>query len=238
VAKLAYAADSRSAVRKDVWVRVPPAAPFDPGPRPLCRARPPDPISCIDDRGLDARTSTSSACISATASSLAITEASGAFGSLQDARYPRLIDACAAAVAEVSCNKIGMTRHGGAMEVSCYWKHWPCVFPQIGPGRKHHRPIQLEAWQQDLVDRHPRELVKGLIHSNGCRVTNRVRNAAGRAYEYPRYFFSNRSKDIHGTFVRACHSIGVECRPDGPYNISVARRRSVAILDEFIGPKG
>ena len=31
--------------------------------------------------------------------------------------------------------------------------------------------------------------------------------------------------------------IGVEYRQDGPWNISVARRRSVAILDEFIGPK-
>jgi hypothetical protein len=39
-------------------------------------------------------------------------------------------------------------------------------------------------------------------------------------------------------FVRACGLIGVECRPNNRYNISIARRRSVAILDEFIGPKG
>ena len=29
------------------------------------------------------------------------------------------------------------------------WKHWPCLFPQHGPGRKHERKIRLEAWQRD-----------------------------------------------------------------------------------------
>jgi hypothetical protein len=111
------------------------------------------------------------------------------------------------------------------------------VFPQVGPGRKHLRRIQLEDWQWKLVERHPRELVRGLIHSDGCRVTNRVKSPAGKTYEYPRYFFSNRSMDIQGIFVRACESIGVESRPNGPYSISVARRRSVEILEEFIGPK-
>jgi hypothetical protein len=155
----------------------------------------------------------------------------------QDARYRQLIEACAAAIAEVSAAKVGMIKRDGCIEIYAFWKHWPCVFPHLGPGEKHLRRIQLEAWQWQLVDYDPRELIKGLIHSDGCRITNRVRSPAGKIYEYPRYFFSNRSKDIQGIFVRACESIGVECRPDGPYNISVARRRSVQILDTFIGPK-
>ena len=107
-----------------------------------------------------------------------------------------------------------------------------------GRALKHLRSIELEPWQWDLVERHPRELVKGLIHPDGCRVTNRVRNPIGTRYEYPRYFFTNRSADIMGIFVHACGMIGVECRPNRRYDVSIAQRRSVAILDEFIGPKG
>jgi hypothetical protein len=155
----------------------------------------------------------------------------------QDGRYPRLIEACVAAMAEVSGTRPGTTMRVGCREIGSYWKHWPCVLPQTGPGRKHLRKIALEDWQWSLVERHPRELVKGLIHSDGCRAMNRVRSRSGKSYAYPRYFFSNRSGDIRTIFMRACDSIGVECRPNGPYSISVARRRSVEILDGFIGPK-
>lgn len=59
----------------------------------------------------------------------------------------------------------------------------------------------------------------------------------GKRYEYPRYFFSNASSDIRNLFMWSCDLIGVEYRPDGARQISVARRQSVATLDEFIGPK-
>ena len=131
----------------------------------------------------------------------------------QDSRYPRLIEDCKAAIAEVTGKKPGVAMRVGCEDVYCYWKHWPCVFPQLGPGPKHLRKIELEAWQWHLVERHPRELVKGLIHSDGCRVTNRVRNRVGTRYEYPRYFFTNYSADIRSIFVEACGMIGVECRP-------------------------
>jgi hypothetical protein len=155
----------------------------------------------------------------------------------QDSRYPRLIEACGAAIKEVTDKQAGTLKRVGCHEIGAYWKHWPCVFPQVGPGEKHLRRIELEDWQWRTVERHPRELVKGLIHSDGCRVMNRVRSRVGKTYEYPRYFFSNHSDDILAIFVRACQLIDVECRPDGPFNISVARRRSVEILDGFIGPK-
>jgi hypothetical protein len=54
---------------------------------------------------------------------------------------------------------------------------------------------------------------------------------------YPRYHFSNRSADIRGIFGEACDAIGIEWRHNNATNISVARRGSVAILDEFVGPK-
>ena len=66
---------------------------------------------------------------------------------------------------------------------------------------------------------------------------NRVRNKAGRSYEYPRYQFSNRSDDIRELFTLACDRLGVEWRRMNQWNIAVSKRQSVARLDEFIGPK-
>ena len=58
-----------------------------------------------------------------------------------------------------------------------------------------------------------------------------------KEYVYVRYFFSNASEDIRAIFTTACERVGVDCRPDGERNLSVARRDSVAILESFIGPK-
>jgi hypothetical protein len=40
-------------------------------------------------------------------------------------------------MAEVLPNKISRTPKIGCTEVASYSKHWPCLFPQHGPGRKH-----------------------------------------------------------------------------------------------------
>lgn len=89
--------------------------------------------------------------------------------------------------------------------------------------------------QQALVDVDPRPLLRGLIHSDGCRVLNR---AVGTKYPpYPRYHFSNASADIRGIFGRACDALGIEWRQNNARNLSVAKRASVALLDEFVGPK-
>jgi hypothetical protein len=120
----------------------------------------------------------------------------------------------------------------GCWEVYSFSKHWPCLFPQHGPGRKHERKIELTPWQQELVDLDPRPLVRGLLHSDGCRVLNWVNGTP-----YPRYHFSNVSADIRGIFGRACDQLGIEWRPNNRFSLSVARRASVALLDEFVGPK-
>jgi hypothetical protein len=54
---------------------------------------------------------------------------------------------------------------------------------------------------------------------------------------YPRYHFSNVSADIREIFGRACDQLGIEWRPNNRWSLSVARRGSVALLDEFVGPK-
>lgn len=89
-----------------------------------------------------------------------------------------------------------------------YWKQWPCLFPQHGPGKKHLRPIVLAPWQEEIVSRAPEAFLRGLIHSDGWRGLNRVRSK-GKDYAYPRYQFSSRSDDIRSLFASTCDQIGV-----------------------------
>jgi hypothetical protein len=117
----------------------------------------------------------------------------------------------------------------------------PFAFPQHGHGRKHERKIELVVWQQSLTRAHPRELIRGLIHSDGCRTINRFKTKlpSGRVaeYAYPRYFFSNLSADIRRIFCDHCELLGIRWTRSNPRNISISHRASVALLDEFIGPK-
>jgi hypothetical protein len=156
-----------------------------------------------------------------------------------DAAYPRIISESVAAVQAVSPHRLVSVRRyrtENCMEVSCTWRRWLCLFPQHGPGRKHHREIKLADWQQRIVEAMPRPFLRGLIQTDGWRGLNRVR-VKGRDYAYPRYQFSNRSDDIRTLFTDACERLGVEWRQWTRYHVSVARRDSVALLDSFIGPK-
>ncbi len=114
--------------------------------------------------------------------------------------------------------------------------HRPCVLPQHGPGRKHERPIVLTTWQRDLVAEHPWPLIRALIHSDGCRANNHV-VTRGRAYSYPRYFFANESADILQILGTALDGVGVEWRFNRRHSISIARRSSVVLLEQHVGPK-
>jgi len=128
----------------------------------------------------------------------------------------------------------------GCTEVKSTSKHWPCLFPQHGPGRKHLRRIELEPWQRVIVTENPGEFARGLFHSDGCRGINRVRaELAGgeRWYEYPRYLFTNHSSDILRLCGETLDQLGVAWRFSKWNTISVARRAAVARLDEFVGPK-
>jgi hypothetical protein len=147
-------------------------------------------------------------------------------------QYPALMQECEFAIYDIGAKTVGKVPRIGCTEVYSTSKHWPCLFPQHGPGRKHLRKIELADWQQSIVDRFPAPFLRGLIHSDGCRIFNRVNGTP-----YPRYHFTNESADIRALFGRACDRMGIEWRPNNPNVLSVARRASVARLDEFVGPK-
>ena len=108
-------------------------------------------------------------------------------------------------------------------------KHWPCLFPQHGPGRKHTRKIELEKWQLAIVQQYPGEFAKGLFHSDGWRGVNRVRRGlvdGDRWYEYPRYLFKNESMDILRLCGEALDQLAVAWRYSRRNTISVARREA------------
>ena len=82
---------------------------------------------------------------------------------------------------------------------------------------------------------------RGLLFSDGCRTIDRFKTTlpSGRVaeYAYPRYFFSNQSADIRALFCEYCEKLGIRWTQSNPRNISVAQRKSVALLDAFVGPK-
>jgi hypothetical protein len=155
--------------------------------------------------------------------------------------WPGLIDSCVDAMRAVhpmgSANRV---QAQGYVSVVSHSRHWPCLFPQHAPGKKHDRRIVLESWQQELVDTHPWEFIRGLIHSDGSRITNWTERAVGgerKRYEYPRYFFTNKSDDIRRLYTDTLDQLGVAWRQTNAWNISIARRASVALMDLHVGPK-
>jgi hypothetical protein len=150
-----------------------------------------------------------------------------------DARQPAIVEECAKAIGLVAPGKRVNRQSGrGCVILGAYWKHWRCLFPQHGAGRKHNRRIELAGWQLEIAQAYPDRLLRGLIQADGCRVANRV----GR-FVYPRYLFSNRSRDILGIFCSACEAFGVSWTQPSFKHISVARARDVARLDTIVGPK-
>jgi hypothetical protein len=158
-----------------------------------------------------------------------------------DLRYPGIVGECEAAVRAVVPNnrvhrllrRSNYVEHDeySNVEVYAYSKSWPCLLPQHGPGRKHHRRIELSEWQHELVERHPELLLRGLIHSDGCRFIN-----TGRSWRHPRYSFSNLSADIRRIFCDGCDLLDLHWTTAG-HTIYVSRKADVARMDEFIGPK-
>jgi hypothetical protein len=151
-----------------------------------------------------------------------------------DVRYPAVIAECAIAMGAVMPKNRVLVRklHTQAVEIGSYSKAWPLVFPQHGPGRKHLRKIELAPWQTEIVERYPRQFLRGLIHSDGCRSLNRVNGK-----DYPRYLFVQVWNDIRRLFCETCHQLGIRYTQSNWKTISIARRRSVALLDSFVGPK-
>jgi len=151
-----------------------------------------------------------------------------------DAKYPGIIERSREAIdVLMPGQRAGIYRRfDQCAEVYLYSKHWPCLLPQHGPGRKHLRPIRLEPWQEMLVKEATEEFVRGLIDSDGCRVV-----ANDRGVRSVRYHFSNRSDDIRGLLCAALNELGIPWTQPRWFEVAVYRKAAVARLDEFVGPK-
>jgi hypothetical protein len=163
-----------------------------------------------------------------------------------DAKYPRIIREAQALVQRcMPANRVDIDRKGTTgkcVNISAYSLHWPCLFPQHGPGKKHHRAIKLESWQIRLLEQAPWAFLRGCIRSDGCVFINRTDIHRPEPYEYLNYNFSNKSTDIVDLFLAACNLAGVEYRATfNPkrelWQVRVNRRESVARLVEHVGLK-
>lgn len=156
-----------------------------------------------------------------------------------DAAYPAIIEECCRgleAIFPMKTARVGARSDSRCVEVSMWSKHWPCLIPQHGPGRKHLRSIQLTAWQSEIVGSNPRPFIRGLIHSDGTRIIATERRGSYTRHA-PRYAFSNRSEDIKKLFCDSCDALGIRWTRPTDCQIAIYRLASVAILDEFVGPK-
>jgi hypothetical protein len=158
-----------------------------------------------------------------------------------DATYPGIVDDVERTIRLVHPSRPAFrVRAPGVIVVQSHWKHWPCLFPQHGPGRKHERPIVLEDWQEQIVAAHPADFLRGLFHSDGSRVknwTSRLVAGEPKRYDYPRWQFTNSSADIRALCCWALDLAGVAWRQSNHQTISVSRRADVARLDALIGLK-
>jgi hypothetical protein len=150
-----------------------------------------------------------------------------------DARYPGIVEECQDAIrAVMPRSRVNLVDNSTWFEVYSYSKGWPCLFPQHGPGKKHERQIVMSPWQCALVSERPDLLLRGLLHSDGCRFQN-----TGRGWSHPRYAFVNVSRDIRAIFCAACESLGLHWTASGDRTIYISRKADVALLDLFVGPK-
>jgi hypothetical protein len=163
---------------------------------------------------------------------------------VNDRRYPGISEEIMAAMETTFPGRAPRSHLSGVGEYDILCISHPAVlkaFPQHGPGPKHLRPIVLTDWQLELTHNHPGALIRGLIHSDGCRAINQFKTKlpSGRIaeYSYVRYFFSNHSADIRQIFSDHCAVLGIRVTQCNHRNLSVSHRKSTAILEELVGPK-
>jgi hypothetical protein len=152
-----------------------------------------------------------------------------------DAAYPGIVEACGTAIQAVRPSNrvwVGRSKQCRCSIVSAWSLHWPCLLPQMGPGRKHERRIRLVPWQEEIVSGERRAFIRGLMHSDGCRVV-----ANDRGVMSVRYHFSNKSEDIKRILCDNLDALGIGWTRPCDRHIAVYRKASTRLLDEFVGPK-
>lgn len=78
--------------------------------------------------------------------------------------------------------------------------------------------------------------VRGLIHSDGTRIVA-IEKKGSYERRAARYAFSNRSEDIKGLFCENLDALGIQWTRPSNRQIAIYRKQSVALMDEFVGPK-
>jgi hypothetical protein len=136
-----------------------------------------------------------------------------------DASLPLVVAEVDACVSTIHPERpIFHVRAPGVIVIQGYWKHWPCLFPQHGPGRRHERELGMADWQWAIVEEHPAAFLRGLFHSDGARVNNwatRIVDGRKKRYDYPRWQFVNASEEILGWCGDALDLIDVPWRRSG-----------------------
>lgn len=154
----------------------------------------------------------------------------------QDSKYLQLIQKYVKSLQVIFPNNkiyVGPWHGANCKVVIVHNKKLPEWFPQHGSGRKHKRKIKLKDWQKKLVIAHPKEIIRGLLDSDGCRFIATQGNA-----QYLRYQFTNMSEDIKDIFCFACDLLDISYwRKIGYKNINIQTRFSVAIIEKFYDPK-
>lgn len=155
-----------------------------------------------------------------------------------DSKYRGIIDDARALLERCfPANSVGVVVRdkGGYVDVSVYSSHLSCLFPQHGPGKKHERRLEFEAWQLDLIQAAPWDFLRGCIRSDGCAFVNRT-----GPYEYLSYDFSNKSSEIVALFTRVCDLVGIQYRLTwyrGSGRVRINRRSSVERMVAHVGLK-
>jgi hypothetical protein len=132
---------------------------------------------------------------------------------------------------------VSVRRHQrvGSSDITAHHHHLPCLFPQHGPGRKHHRRLLFEPWQIRLAHLHAWEVLRGLILTDGCTFTNWT-TTGGRRYEYLTYDLANRSEDVLWLALELSEALGL-VPTESARGIRWARRDDVRRLRRHIGTK-
>lgn len=156
-----------------------------------------------------------------------------------DAQYPAVIAATLDALKEVfpaASLREWQRKSSDCVVTAASDASVSAAFPQHGPGPKHKRLIALTRWQKDYIAQAPSLFLKGLIWSDGCRYIEKQTHS-GKTYAYPKYSFSNRSRDILNIFNWACELNQVVALPISGHQIKISRRSEVRKMDTLVGPK-
>ena len=111
-------------------------------------------------------------------------------------------------------------------------RHYASAPVRKPPQRPVIRPRRAIPEQRELVARERHALIRGLIHSDGCRTV-----ANDRGVRSVRYHFSNKSEDIKDIYCESLDALGIQWTKPSQREVAVYRKASTALLDEFVGPK-